>query len=351
MYYILNERNGKEIHDARVNTATSNYIVNQLDLDEPAVFFSIHEPTVMIGRYQNAYAEVDQRYLEEKDIFLLRRLSGGGAVYHDMGNIMFMLTGPSEGSGQKHFAEYSKPILNAITALGVEDVHASGRNDLQIGEQKFSGTSFYATKKQFMFGATISYDLDKEVAEKVLKPNKQKLKAHRTKSVKGRMTTIKEHLPAPYKAWSTSEFRDYLVRSMFDVESLDEVKTYVLTDEDWAAIDKIVEETFDNPEWNWGARSDFELKETKRFKQGTFEFYADVEKGKIKRCQLLGDFFAKKDVQELMADLEGVVFQPAQVAQALGQHDLEAYIADLTIEQLLALLFDEEGEEDENEII
>lgn len=345
VYYILNERNGKEVHDARLNTATSNYIVNQLDLDEPAVFFSIHEPTVMIGRYQNAYAEVDQRFLEANDIFLLRRLSGGGAVYHDMGNIMFMLTGPSEGSGQKHFPEYSKPILDAITSLGVEGVHASGRNDLQIGDQKFSGTSFYSTKKHFMFGATISYDLDKEVAEKVLKPNKQKLKAHRTKSVKGRMTTIKEHLPSPYNTWTTSEFRDYIVRSMFGVESIEDVKTYVLSDEDWAEIDKMVEETFNNPQWNWGTRSDFELKETKRFKQGTFEFYADIEEGKIKRCQLLGDFFAKKDVSELTAHLEGVAFQPTQVEKSLRQHDLEDYISDLTVEQLLTLIFDEEEDE------
>ncbi len=345
MYYILNERNGEEIHDSRVNTAVSNYIVNRLELDEPAVFFSIHQPTVMIGRYQNAYAEVDQRFLEAKDIFLLRRLSGGGAVYHDMGNIMFMLTGPSKGSGQKHFAEYSKPILDAIRALGVEEVQASGRNDLQIGHQKFSGTSFYSTKKKFMFGATISYDLDKEVAEKVLRPNKRKLKAHRTKSVKGRLTTIKEHLPAPYNTWTTSEFRDYLVLSMFQAESMKEVKTYVLTDEDWAEIDEMVEKTFDNPDWNWGDRSDFELKETKRFKQGTFEFYADVEDGKIKRCQLLGDFFAKGDLHQLTADLEGVEFQPAEVEQRLRQHPLEDYIADLTVEQLLTLIFDEEEDE------
>lgn len=345
LYYILNERNGKEIHDSRVNTAVSNYIVNQLDLDEPAVFFSIHQPTVMIGRYQNAYAEVDQRYLEANDIFLLRRLSGGGAVYHDMGNIMFMLTGPSEGSGQKHFAEYSKPILDAITDLGVKDVHASGRNDLQIGNQKFSGTSFYSTKKQFMFGATISYDLDKEAAEKVLKPNKQKLKAHRTKSVKGRMTNIKEHLPSPYNSWSTSEFRDYLVRSMFQVESIHDVKTYVLSDDDWSEIDKLVEKNFNNPEWNWGDRSNFELKEIKRFKQGTFEFYADVEDGKIKRCQLLGDFFAKGDISQLTADLVGVEFQPTQVEKYLNQHRLEDYISDLTSEQLLTLIFDEEEDD------
>ncbi len=346
MYYILNERNGEEIYDSRVNTAVSNYIVNQLEFDEPAVFFSIHQPTVMIGRYQNAYAEVDQRFLEANDIFLLRRLSGGGAVYHDMGNIMFMLTGPSEGSGQKYFAEYSKPILDAITALGVEDVHASGRNDLQIGDQKFSGTSFYSTKKRFMFGATISYDLDKEVAEKVLKPNKQKLKAHRTKSVKGRLTNLKDHLPSPYNNWTTSEFRDYLVCSMFEVDAIDEIKTYVLSDKDWAAIDQLVEETFDNPQWNWGDRSNFELKQTKRFKQGTFEFYADIEDGRIKQCQLHGDFFAAGDIHQLTAGLIGVEFLPAQVEKRLNQYDLDNYIADLTVEQLLTLLFDEEEDED-----
>lgn len=345
VYYILNKRNGKEIHDSRINTAISNYIVNQLDLDEPAVFFSIHEPTVMIGRYQNAYAEVDQRFLEANDIFLLRRLSGGGAVYHDMGNIMFMLTGPSEGSGQKRFGEYSKPILDAITALGVENVQASGRNDLQIGEQKFSGTSFYSTKKQFMFGATISYDLDKEVAEKVLKPNKRKLKAHRTKSVKGRLTNIKEHLPSPYNEWTTSEFRDYLVRYMFNVQSIDDVKKYVLSDEDWREIDKLAEDTFNNPEWNWGSRADFELKQTRRFKQGTFEFYADVEDGIITRCQLLGDFFAKQDLNNITADLEQTRFQPAEVEEVLRNHTLDDYVTDLTTEQLLTLIFDEEEDE------
>lgn len=345
MYYILNERNGKEIHDSRINTAVSNYIVNQLDLDEPAVFFSIHEPTVMIGRYQNAYAEVDQRFLEKEDIFLLRRLSGGGAVYHDMGNIMFMLTGPSEGSGQKRFAEYSKPILDAITALGVPDVKASGRNDLQIGEKKFSGTSFYATKKQFMFGATISYNLDKEAAEKVLKPNKKKLKAHRTKSVKGRMTNIIEHLDEPYSSWSTREFRDYLVRYMFKADSIQDIKTYTLTDYDWEQIDKLANETFNNPEWNWGSRSDFEINNSRRYKQGTFEFNADVEEGKIVNCELVGDFFVKKDIQKIADSLQGVEFQPSSVQAVLNSLQLDEYIEDLTPEQLLILIFDEEEDE------
>jgi len=344
LYYILNERDGKEVFDSRVNTATSNYVVNQLNLDEPAVHFSIHEPTVMIGRYQNAFAEVDQQYLEEQGIHLLRRLSGGGAVYHDLGNIMFMLTGPNHGAGQKHFAEYSKPLLEAITSLGVPEVHASGRNDLQIKQQKFSGTSFYSTKERFMFGATISYNLDREVARKVLKPNKKKLQAHRTKSIQSRITNVKDHLPSPYNQWSTSEFRDYLVCSLFGVEELSEVKIYRLTDQDWAKIDVLVDEKFKNDAWNWGNRSDFKLHHRQRFKQGTFDFYADVEKGKIVRCSLYGDFFAKQELHAITNVLIGKSFQPKAIQTALADVQLMNYIDDLTEEQLLTLIFKEDEE-------
>lgn len=344
MYYILNEREGKEVFDSRLNTATSNYVVNQLKLDEPAIHFSIHKPTVMIGRYQNAFAEVDQQYLEDQDITLLRRLSGGGAVYHDLGNIMFMLTGPNDGAGQKHFAEYSKPILDAISSLGVSEVRASGRNDLQIKNQKFSGTSFYSTKERFMFGATISYDLNREIAEKVLKPNKKKLQAHRTKSVKSRITNVKEHLPTPYNTWSTSEFRDYLVCAIFDAKTIDQVKTYCLTEHDWMEIEKLADEKFKNEKWNWGSRSDFKLKNTKRFRQGTFEFYADIEEGKIIRCHIYGDFFAKQDLKIIMDALIGKSFKPKVIKTILKNYQLNDYVDDLTEEQLLTLIFNEDEE-------
>lgn len=344
MYYVLNERNGKEIHDSRINTATTDYIVNQLELDEPAIFLGIHKPTVMIGRYQNAYAEVDQRYLEENDIVLVRRLSGGGAVYHDMGNIMCLLTGPNINASQKKYPEYSKPFLDAISELGIDEVHASGRNDLLIGEHKFSGTSFYATPKHFMFGATISYDLDVEAAQSVLKPNKKKLTAHRTKSVGSRMTNVKEHMPEQYAEWTTQQFRDYLVCHIFGVDTLDKVKTYQLTETDWAAIDQIAAEKFQSDDWNWGQRNDFTLHHSQRFSSGTYDFYGVIENGVVKEAKIHGDFFAKQALTPIETALVNVEFQPSAIRSAFEGFASADYIEDLTIDNLLDLLFKEEEE-------
>lgn len=343
MYYIPNVRDGQEIYDPRINTAISKYVVNDLDLDDDAVLLTINQPCVMIGRFQNAYAEVDQQYLEEEDIILMRRLSGGGAVYHDYGNIMLMVKGDNHDhqASASRYGEYAKPILDALRALGM-DAEASGRNDLVISGHKFSGTSFYSTPSYYMFGATIAFDLNKERAERVLKPNQRKLKSHAVKSTKGRIANVRDYLPEQYKDWNTRVFRDYLAMRMLGVTSLDEAELYELTAEDWAAIDEIVAKRFNNEKWNWGKRSDFSYRNSARFPQGTFDFQAEVLAGEIHNAKIYGDFFAKKDPKELAAKLNSVPYQPSAVRQRLKNIDLEDYISGWNVDELITLIFSKE---------
>lgn len=118
-----------------------------------------------------------------------------------------------------------------------------------------------------------------------------------------------------------------------------------LTDYDWEQINKVANETFNNPEWNWGSRSDFKLKNSKRFKQGTYEFYVDVEYGAVVNCELLGDFFVKKDIHKIADSLKGVEFQSSAIQKVLNRLQLTDYIENLTTEQLLTLIFNEEEDE------
>ncbi|GAQ00813.1 lipoate-protein ligase [Companilactobacillus farciminis] len=338
MFFIDTSRNGKPVYNAIVNQSLDNYLVNDLRLPGHGLILYVNNPSVIIGVHQNAYAEVNFPYLKEKNIQLVRRTSGGGAVYHDYGNFIFenIVIGNDE-----HFGEYdyfAKPILDALHAMGATDAQMHGRNDIVIDGKKFSGMTMFKVGDSFAAGGTLMFDLDMDTASKVLTPEKDKLESKGVKSVNKRITNIKSYLDEPYRSMDPVQFKDELLKHIFKVDKLSDIKTYKLTDHDWDIIDSRLKDKYDTDAWNYGKNPGFTNYVSKHFDIGTVAFNFSLKDEKISDIKIYGDFITGGDVSLIEKALLGTKFEKSALVEALSKVDLKNNLGDIEPEPLVDLL-------------
>lgn len=340
MYYVKNERNGKEIHDASINLAIEYYLLNEIELDEPILLFYINDNSIIIGKNQNAYEEVNTDYVEKHGVNVVRRFSGGGAVYHDLGVLNFCFITKDDGDSFRNFKRFTQPVIDALHKMGVQDAELRGRNDLVIGEKKFSGNAMYSKGGRMTAHGTLMFDSQIDAVVGALNPKKHKLESKGIKSIRSRVTNITPYMDDEYQTMSTKDFRDRLLLNIFDVDELSDVKEYVLTDEDWENIDEFAAKYTDNWEWNYGESPDFDLERSERFEGvGTVEVKLNVEKGVISDIKLYGDFFGMGEISDVADTLQGVKYEASAIEEALEGVNLEKYIGEITPAELTELIY------------
>lgn len=335
MYFVDNQNN----YDASVNIALETYLVENRLVDEPILLFYINEPSIIIGRNQNTIEEVNQPYVEEKGITVVRRMSGGGAVYHDLGNFSFCFIKDDDGSF-RDFASFTKPVIEALHKMGATSAELQGRNDLLIDGRKFSGNAMYAKNGRMTAHGTIMFKSDLEEVTRALKPNKAKIESKGIKSVRSRVTNIEPYVDEQYKNLSTEEFRDLILLEIFGVEKREDVKEYHLTEEDWQKVYAIREERFGNWDWNYGKSPAFDIKESHKFPFGLVDFRFNVKGGKIVEARIFGDFFGLGDIQDVEQQLIDVKYDRASVSDVLKNIDINKYFGNVTADDLVGMLFD-----------
>lgn len=340
MYYVKNERNDKEITDASLNLAIEYYLLNEVELDEPILLFYINDKSIIIGKNQNAYEEINTDYVEEHGIKVVRRFSGGGAVYHDLGVLNFCFITQDDGDSFRNFQKFTQPVIDALHKMGVEDAKLHGRNDLVIGSKKFSGNAMYSKNGRMTAHGTLMFDSEIEAIVGALKPKKHKLESKGIKSIRSRVTNITPFMADEYQNMTTKEFRERLLLNIYDVDELAEVKEYVLTDEDWERIDQFAEEYTANWEWNYGKSPLFDLERDQRFEGvGTVEVKLNVKKGIISEIKIFGDFFGMGEITDVSDQLVGVKYDKTSIEKVLQKIDLNQYIGNITVEELTELIY------------
>lgn len=338
MYYVKNERNGEEIYRPEVNLAIEYHLLNNVLLDEPILLFYINEPSIIIGRNQNTIEEVNTEYVEKNNIHVVRRFSGGGAVYHDHGVFCFCFITKDDGNSFRDFGKFTEPVIDSLHKMGVEGAALEGRNDLVINGQKFSGNAMYSKNGRLTAHGTIMFDSDVEAVVGALKSRKDKIESKGIKSIRSRVTNIKPYLSDEYQFLSTKEFRDRLLLNIFDVDKPEEVKEYKLTDEDWIKIDELSEKYFNNWDWNYGKSPKFELVRRQRFPIGSVEFKMNVEKGRIQDIRIYGDFFGLGEVSDVEKKLNGIKYEQKAISSVLEDVDIQKYFGNITKEDLVKLI-------------
>ncbi|MFD0699031.1 lipoate--protein ligase [Paenibacillus sp. GCM10027628] len=326
--------NNENITDPRVNLALEEYALRHLPADENYLLFYINEPSIIIGKNQNTIEEINPEYVKEQGLHVVRRLSGGGAVYHDLGNLNFSFITKDDGNSFHNFQKFTEPVVAALRNLGVEAA-LSGRNDIQVGERKISGNAQFATKGRMFSHGTLLFNSEIENVVRALKVNPDKIQSKGIKSIRSRVANITEFLQHPI---TIEQFRKKLLESIFGTEEA-RVPHYKLTAEDWGRIHELSTERYQNWDWNYGKSPKSTIQSSKRFEGvGTLDIRMDIEGGHINNMKIYGDFFGAYDVAEIEDLLRGARYEESAIRERLAGVELRRYFGASDPEAFVDLL-------------
>lgn len=321
------------IHDPMINLAIEEYVLRNLNVNESYLLFYINEPSIIIGKNQNTAEEINTEYVEENGIKVVRRLSGGGAVYHDLGNLNFSFITKDDGESFHNFKKFTEPVVKALKKLGI-NAELSGRNDILAEGKKISGNAMFSTRGRMFSHGTLMFDVNVDDVVASLKVKKDKIESKGIKSVRSRVTNIADFLENPI---TIEEFKSLILKYIF--EGSEEIPEYVLTEEDWNKIHEISKERYQSWDWNYGKSPKFNLQNSHRFPVGSIDIRLEVNKGRIENCKIYGDFFGVGEVAEIEELLNGVRYERDAIADALADLDVTHYFGKVTKDELINLIY------------
>lgn len=330
MYFVDN----KGITDPRINLAIEEYLLKNMDVErDPFLLFYINEPSIIIGKNQNTAEEINTDYVDSNGIHVVRRLSGGGAVYHDHGNLNYSFITVDDGNSFRNFRKFTEPVVRALQSLGV-NAELSGRNDLMAEGRKISGNAQFSTRGRMYSHGTLMFDTEVDAVVAALKVSKEKIESKGIKSIRSRVANISEFLKEPM---TVEEFRSAILHSIFEGE--EKVRYYELTDKDWEGIRQISKERYGNWDWNYGKSPKFNVKHSHRFPVGGIDVRLQVENGTVQEASIFGDFFGVGDVSEIENAITGVKYERAALDEAISGFDIPKYLGGITKEEFLKLIY------------
>lgn len=285
---------------------------------------------VILGRNQNALEEINREFVERHGIAVVRRNSGGGAVYHDLGNLNYSFITDADGSDASRF---TGPVVSALRGLGLE-AEASGRNDILVSGRKVSGTAQFRSGDRILHHGTLLFDADPEMLAGSLNPDPEKFQSKSVKSVRSRVGNIRAFLP---RAMTVADFWAYLKIAL----ASDGLKTAQLTPEEMDQIRALKESKYDTWQWNYGSAPRYEAEIRRRFPGGTLKVRLTVRSGVIAELDIRGDFLAQRALEPLLEALTDCPYRRESLADALAPLPLEEYIGTITRDQFLDTLLTE----------
>jgi len=328
MIFVDNEKNS----DPRINLAIEEHLVRNVNLDSEILLFYINQPSIIIGRNQNTLEEINYPYVEEHQIIVVRRLSGGGAVYHDLGNLNFSFINANGREYLHNFKKFTAPVVKVLNEMGVP-AEMNGRNDIVVEERKISGNAQYAIGTKLVSHGTLLFNSDLSTVSEALNVKTEKIESKGIKSVRSRVANISEYL--------TLEMDIMKFRSRVKDGILSEANNgeYKLTEQDWQEINKISRDRYQQWEWNFGRSPKFNIQKTQRFPFGQIDARIEVHNGQIQNVKLFGDFLGLRDVGDVEAQLIGVRYEKKHLQEALENVELKDYLGGLSSQELASFLF------------
>ena len=318
--------------DPSYNLAMEQHVFDCLPRDRMYFMLWQNDNAIIVGKYQNTIAEINEEAVRERGIRVVRRLSGGGAVYHDMGNLNFTFITDADKMDGIDLHMFCVPIVETLRSFGVQ-AEISGRNDITVDGKKFSGNSQYVREGRVMHHGTIMFDSDLTTVTQALQVDREKIQSKGIKSVASRVTNLRPYMPA---GTTLDQFRQRLLAYLNAAEPL---HSLTLTAADEQQIDAIRAARYATWEWNYGRSPAYTDRRRCRFEGcGQVEVSLSVAQGKLADIQFFGDFFGSGDTARLSQMLLGCPYRREDVQHRLETVNLETYIHNVTPAQLAALI-------------
>lgn len=316
--------------DPYFNMAFDEYCLEQLTIDEPVFFLWQNRPSVIMGANQEVHTEVNLDYLKENNISLVRRVTGGGAVYHDFGNLNYTIVGRSDDL-ERDYPEYTRYMLQALQKLGVQAT-MSGRNDILVEGRKVSGFAKRVCKNRLMIHGTLMFDVDIDKLTQVLCPPATKLQSKGIASVRSRVANLSEYLP---EITDISTFKQKL-ESILSNNYTD--KEWELSQKDFQNIEQLAHDKFEKWEWIYGHSPRATLNFSEKLTCGTVHIHLNIAENRITSCKFGGDFIGNLPTNELEDALTGLPYDRDSISKFLEQTDISRYLDGVTSAELLRLI-------------
>jgi len=329
MIFIENEG----ITDPRINLALEEYVLRNFDYNHDYLLFYINEPSIIIGRNQNTLEEINHEYVEENGIHVVRRISGGGAVYHDLGNLNFSFLTNYDRSNLNNFHKFTEPVIKVLNDIGVE-AELKGRNDILVNDRKISGNAQFSSVKRMVSHGTLLFDTDMNEVMSALDVKMSKIESKGHKSARSRVANISEFLDKPM---DVREFRSQLLEGLY--EDREEFETYHLSDEEWQQVHRLKDEKYATWDWNFGSSPKFNIQRNRRFPIGEIDLRIDVEKGYINNVKIYGDFFGRKPIGQLEERLQGIRYERDDIKKVLAPVEVEEYFGEVPKADFMELVY------------
>lgn len=316
--------------DPYFNMAFDEYCLEQLAIDEPVFYLWQNRPSVIIGANQEVHTEVNLDYLKENNISLVRRVTGGGAVYHDLGNLNYTIVGRSEDL-ERDYPEYTRYMLEALQKLGVPAT-LSGRNDILVEGRKVSGFAKRVCKNRLMIHGTLMFNVDIDKLTQVLCPPATKLQSKGIASVRSRVANLSEFLP---DITDISLFKQHLENILSNNYADQE---WTLSPKDIQNIEQLAHEKFEKWEWIYGHSPRATLNFSKKLACGTVHIHLNISENRITSCKFGGDFIGNLPTNELEDALTGIPYDRDSISKFLEETDISRYLDGVTSAELLRLI-------------
>ncbi|MDP8211634.1 MAG: lipoate--protein ligase [Candidatus Stygibacter australis] len=318
-------------NDPYFNIASEEYILN--NFTEDVFMLYINSPSIIVGKFQNTLAQLNIDYIEQNQIKVVRRLTGGGAVFHDLGNINFSFLCQKDENNEAGFEKYTEPIVKYLNSLGV-NAELKGRNDLVIDDKKFSGNARLNTTNKVLQHGTLLFSAKMSDLSQALKSDPLKFKDKAVKSIRSRVTNISDHLATPL---SGKEFEEGLIK--FITSSYPTTESCPFTDTDIRQIQKLADSKYSTWDWNFGTSPAYNFEKTIKTKGGLVEIRLNVQNGIIKEFRLNGDFFTKLPVERLIFAFDGCRHELQAVKDIISKIKVESYLVNIIGDDLLKAFF------------
>ena len=322
------------VTDAHLNLALEEHVLRNRMGDDDLLLFYVNAPAIIIGRNQNTIEEIDSDVVAARGIRVVRRVSGGGAVYHDLGNLNFSFMTRDVHNRFNRYDRFNGPVVDVLRALGVP-AEIGGRNDILAGGRKISGNAQFATPDRMLSHGTLLLDSNLDDVTAALRPKPGKVESKGVKSIRSRVANISEFLAAPV---TVDELRERILERIFGTRDRALIPTLTLDDSDWTAARELMGRKYGTAAWNYGQNPASNIQRDHRFAGGEIDVRLNVQEGRITGIRIFGDFMGRRDVDELEARLLGALYEREAMMTAWADVDVAEYFTGISRDEVMSVL-------------